>query len=178
MSSRENFVICVDYSTNKIKWILGDPSKAWHDYPSLRRYALTLATGSQPPIGQHAVSISGDNLLLFDDGANSFNQSPAGDNRDYSACRKYRIDTRAMRATEIWNYTADRKIYSPYCSSIYEDRPRNYLVDYAVETDGTTELVGLDSRGAKAFDYKYTTQAFCGTSWNALPIHWESLKFR
>ena len=54
VSSRENFLICLDYETGAIKWILGDPTKKWHQFPSLRRYALTLAPGSLPPIGQHA----------------------------------------------------------------------------------------------------------------------------
>ena len=58
VSSRENFLICIDYATGRIKWILGDPTKKWHQFPSLRRYALTLAPGSLPPIGQHAISVT------------------------------------------------------------------------------------------------------------------------
>ena len=42
ISSRENFLICLDYETSAIKWILGDPTKKWHQFPSLRRFALTL----------------------------------------------------------------------------------------------------------------------------------------
>src|SRR5262249_48906971 len=38
VSSRENFVIALDYETGDIKWILGDPTKAWYQYPSLRKY--------------------------------------------------------------------------------------------------------------------------------------------
>ena len=36
VSSRENFVICVDYNTSAIKWILGDPAKKWYQFPSLQ----------------------------------------------------------------------------------------------------------------------------------------------
>ena len=32
VSSRENFVICLDYNTSAIKWILGDPTKKWHQF--------------------------------------------------------------------------------------------------------------------------------------------------
>lgn len=60
VSSRENFVICVDYETSAIKWILGDPTKAWYQYPSLRKFALTLGRDTYPPIGQHSVSITED----------------------------------------------------------------------------------------------------------------------
>ncbi len=72
ISSRENFVICIDYKTRTIKWILGDPTKKWHQFPSLAHFALMLAPGSLPPIGQHAVSVTYDqNLLLFDNGLRS-----------------------------------------------------------------------------------------------------------
>src|SRR5262249_41181334 len=105
VSSRENFVICLDYDSGAIKWILGDPTKKWYGFPSLRQYALELAPGSQPPIGQHAVSISYDqNLLLFDNGAGSWFQIPKGEVRSYSSARKYQVDTTANTATEIWNF--------------------------------------------------------------------------
>ena len=80
VSSRENFLICLDYKTSAIKWILGDPTKKWHQFPSLRKFALTLAPGSLPPIGQHAPSITFDqNLMVFDNGRNSVFQKPPGD---------------------------------------------------------------------------------------------------
>ena len=83
VSSRENFVICLDYKTSAIKWILGDPTKKWYQFPSLRKFALTVAPGSLPPIGQHAPSITFDqNLLLFDNGQNShFSESSRGSTR-------------------------------------------------------------------------------------------------
>ena len=72
ISSRENFLICLDYETSAIKWILGDPTKKWYQFPSLRKFALTLSPGSLPPIGQHAPSITYDqNLLVLDNGQNS-----------------------------------------------------------------------------------------------------------
>src|SRR5436190_2565955 len=72
ISSRENFLICLDYQTRAIKWILGDPTKAWYQFPSLRKFALALAPGSLPPIGQHAVSITYDqNVLVLDNGQQS-----------------------------------------------------------------------------------------------------------
>ena len=63
ISSRENFLICLDYETRAIKWILGDPTKKWYQFPSLRRYAMTVEPGSLPPIGQHAPSITFDQGL-------------------------------------------------------------------------------------------------------------------
>ncbi len=55
VSSRENFVVKIDYSTGAIKWIFGDPTKSkyWYNSPSLRAKALTLAGGGLYPDGQH-----------------------------------------------------------------------------------------------------------------------------
>src|ERR1051326_7501081 len=105
VSSREDFVIALDYDTGAIKWILGDPTKKWYQFPSLRQYALTVAPGSLAPDGQHAVSIThDDDLLLFDNGRASDNQSPAGVDRGYSTPRQYSLDFKGNVATEIWKY--------------------------------------------------------------------------
>jgi arylsulfate sulfotransferase len=181
VSSRENFVIAVDYDTQQIKWILGDPTKKWHQFASLRQFALSVDPSSLPPIGQHAVSIThDDNLLLFDDGLSSIFQNPHGADRTYSAPRKYHIDTQAMTATEIWNYPNGQSLYSRICSSVYEDDPTDYLVDYAdISNLGSTqfaELLGLDDGNNKVFDYRYTTSA-CSTAWNSIPIHLEQMTF-
>ena len=42
VSSRENFLIKVNYSTHDIVWILGDPTKYWYSFPSLRAKALII----------------------------------------------------------------------------------------------------------------------------------------
>lgn len=117
ISSRENFVICIDYETLAIKWILGDPTKKWHQFPSLAKYALDLAAGSLPPIGQHAVSITFDqNVMVFDNGKDSDIQIPIGAMRDYSSPRKYHIDLDTNTATEVWNYEMDQTVVSGICS--------------------------------------------------------------
>ena len=82
VSSRENFVMKIDYASGDLIWILGDPTKYWYTFPSLRAKALTLADGGFYPIGQHATSITSDGLLMvFNDGTGSVNQpqgAPAG----------------------------------------------------------------------------------------------------
>ena len=178
-SSRENFVIAVDYDSGAIKWILGDPTKHWYSFSSLRQFALTLGFDTLPPIGQHAVSVPGDQLLLFDDGAGSLYQQPPGETRTYSAPRKYQIDLGAFRATEAWHYLPDPSVYSPYCSSVYEDAPDNYLIDYTLGGPFIyTGLVGLDAQGNVAFNYQYDELDFCGTAWNAIQVHWENLQLK
>ena len=184
VSSRENFVICVDYETNGIRWILGDPTKKWYQFPSLRRFAIGVAPGSLPPIGQHAPSITYDqNLLLFDNGQESQFQDPKGAHRDYASPRKYSVDLVARVATELWNYPANQNIHCPFCSSIYEDAPLNYLIDYAIVNGGGppniptfAQLAGLDAGGDRIFYYQYPTVG-CNTAYNSIPIHLENSKF-
>jgi arylsulfate sulfotransferase len=182
VSSREDFLICIDYTTSAIKWILGDPEKAWYQFPSLRQYALALTPGSLPPIGQHAVSITYDQgILVFDNGLNSLFLQPPGVFRPYASPRKYHIDLATMTATEVWNYPMDQSVNSPYCGSVYEDLPLNYLVTYAYVMEASGEasharILGLDASGERVFDYQYPT-AGCLTAFNAVPLHLESTAF-
>ena len=182
VSSRENFLICLDYETGAIKWILGDPTKKWYQFPSLRKFALTLAPGSLPPIGQHAPSITYDqNLLIIDNGQSSVFQVPKGDQRDYASPRKYRLDLVAKTATEVWNYPVNESVHCPYCSSVYEDAPFNYLIDYAFVNGGLgipvfAQLLGLNAAGDRIFHYQYPA-INCGKIYRAFPVHLENIKF-
>jgi arylsulfate sulfotransferase len=180
VSSRENFVIKLDYKTGAIIWIFGDPTKYWYTFSSLRAKALTLAPGGLYPIGQHALSITSDGLLmLFNDGLGSVTQpagAPAGETRTYSTVSAYSIDERSMTASEVWDYDAGKTIFSPFCSSAYEAPDKSILVDYAVADDGTAALlVGLDSAHNVVFEFEYENSG-CGTSWNARPMPLDNLK--
>ena len=174
VSSRENFLIKLDYSTGNIKWILGDPTKYWYTFPSLRAKALTLQPGNLYPIGQHAVSITSDGLMMvFNDGAASANQpagAPAGQTLNYSAVSAYSIDPAAGTAQEVWRFDYGQSISARFCSSVYEASGGSLLVDYATAAaDTEVRMVGLDPGHNVVFDFEYETQA-CNTSWNATPI--------
>ena len=181
-SSRESFVICLDYQTDTIKWILGDKTKKWYQFPSLAKYALTVPEGSLTPIGQHSISITYDqHLLLFDNGSASQFHMPPGENRSYTTVRKYRLDLNARTATEVWNYDRGQTIMSPFCGSIYEDAPLNYVMDYAMvgfpgPPPPTAHLLGLDATGRQIFAYQYPTFA-CNTAYNTTPLHLENTAF-
>jgi arylsulfate sulfotransferase len=183
VSSRENFLICLNYDTGTIKWILGDPTKKWHQFPSLRRFALTLAPGSLPPIGQHAVSITFDqNIMVFDNGQNSTFEEPPGAQRAYSSPRKYKLDLNGKTATEVWNFDLGQSLWCPYCGSVYEDAPFNYLINFTyingVHDPGSlAQWIGLNSDGDMAFRYQYQSAPGCTVSFNAIPLHLENTKF-
>ena len=183
ISSRENFLICLDYNSRAIKWIFGDPTKKWYTFPSLRRFAVTAAPGSLYPIGQHAPSITFDQgLMILDNGQKSLLHDPPGDQREYASPRKYSLDLEHNVFTEVWNFPQQQNIHCPFCSSVYEDQPYNYLIDYAFVNGGLpgiptfAQLQGLNARGETIYRYQYPTVG-CNTAYNSIPIHLESTKF-
>ena len=179
VSSREIGVFGISYSTSKIKWILGDRSKLWYTFPSLRKFALTLPSGAVAPTGQHAVSITSQGeLMLFDNGTGSYN-SPGntvpGPSRSYGAPRRYTINEKRLTASLAWSYERGQQVYSPICSSIYQDG-KSYVVNYASEGWGADiRLVGLGAGDATAFEYVYPGDWSNG--WNTQPVHLEGMKF-
>jgi hypothetical protein len=136
VSSREDFLIKLDYDTGDIIWILGDPTKYWYTFPSLRAKALTLQAGGLYPIGQHGVSITSKGLVMvMNDGFGSASQpsgAPTGETRMYSAVSAYSIDAAANTATEVWHFDYGQTIYSDICGSAYEASDQSVLVNYAV----------------------------------------------
>ncbi len=181
ISSRENFLIKLNYTTHDIVWIFGDPTKYWYTFPSLRAKALTLDAGGLYPIGQHGVSVTSDGyVMIFNDGLGSLNQptgESAGLTRTYSAVSAYSIDTAAMTAHEVWDFDYGQTIYSPICGSSYEAPGKTYLVDFPTAANRTqTRLVGLDGNLDVAFDFQYAQPNQCGAAWNAIPIELEKLE--
>lgn len=178
VSSRENFVIKIDYDSGAIRWILGDPSKYWYSFASLRAQALNLDAAGLYPIGQHALSFTqAGELLLFNDGTPSTNQPagmPVGASRSYSAVSAYTINTAQGSATEAWRYDHGQSLYSAYCSSVNQLPGGGLLVDYAMADQGThARLIGVDAQRNVVFDFQYPTSG-CNTSWNAMPIALEA----
>ena len=173
VSSREDFVIAVDYTTKAIKWILGDIQKQWYQFASLRAFALNPTPGTVTPIGQHALSVQNNQLMLFDDGFQSFAHNPSGNSRGVSVCRKYAVDPVAMTVSETWTFNHEPPIWSSICSSVYQVG-ESYLVDYANNGSGPI-LVGLGADNAIGFEYRYPLNYAGG--WNALPINLSSLTF-
>ena len=182
ISSRENFVVKLDYDTGAIRWVFGDTSKHWYvNYPSLRALALKLEAG-KAPIGQHSLSVTPDRqLLLFNNGLGSLNQpagTPPGLSRSFSTPSRYKIDDKARTAREVWTYEPGRELFSDICSSVYEATPGNYLIAYSTVAARTSaRLLGVDSQGKVAFDFAYPS-AVCDTVFIAEPLAWNDLKLR
>jgi arylsulfate sulfotransferase len=180
VSSRENFLIKVNYSTHAIIWILGDPTKYWYTFPSLRAKALTLNAGGDYPIGQHGVSITADGyIMVMNDGYGSLNQppgEPSGLTRTFSEVSAYSVNAAAMTAQNVWNFNDGQTIFSPICGSSYESG-KSYLVDFATADDFlTARLIGLDANKNVVFDFQYASPGDCYAAWNAIPIPLENLQ--
>ena len=119
---------------------------------------------------------------MFDNGQNSTFQEPAGAQRSYSAPRKYKLDLNAKTATEIWNFELGQSLWCPFCGSVYEDAPFNYLIDFTfvdgVKDPGSlAQWIGLNEDGETAFRYQYHGTPGCTVSFNAIPLHLENTKF-
>ena len=182
VSSRENFVVKIDYQTGTIVWIFGDPTRYWFAFPSLRAKALSLTGAALYPSGQHALSITaGGALMLFDNGQPASNPPPGGATgafRPYSGVAAFQIDPLARTATQLWRFDHDPAIKAPFCSSAYEAADGSVLVSYATADNfAHARLIGLDSQRRVTFDFQYDTTP-CGTSWNAVPLALERLDYR
>jgi outer membrane lipoprotein-sorting protein len=182
ISSRENFVVKLDYATGQIKWLFGDTTKNWYvNFPSLRSVALKLTSGN-PPIGQHALSILPDGgLLLFNNGTASLNNlpgAPSGATLPFSAPVKYAIDEQAGTAAAVWTYEHDRSLVSDICSSVFQAGANSYLVTYSTtEAQTKARLMGVDTSGKVAFDFEYPTRQ-CATAFLASPIDFGALNLK
>jgi hypothetical protein len=182
VSSRENFVIKLDYDTGAIKWILGDPTKYWYSFPSLRAKALTILSGGLAPIGQHSLSLTPDGqLLMFNNGFESLNMpagAPAGASRNYSAVTAFIIDPIAMTATPGLTFDDNRSLRSPICSSAYLSEDGSMLINYS-QTENSTVLrvKGLNPQQQVVFDFSYPTTFGCASSWNSVIVPFENLRF-
>lgn len=180
VSSRENFVVKIDYNTGKIIWLLGDETKHWYTYPSLQKLAISLTAG-QVPIGQHAVSMTREGkLLLFNNGRKSFNNlagSPTGIDLASSQTAIFDIDSQNKSGQMIWSF--DDGIYSDICSSIYEDKTTaqgDYLINYAAADNRTRVIIqGVNKEKQKLFEFSYPSATPCATSWNAIQIPLENI---
>jgi len=182
VSSRENFVVKLDYDSGAIRWILGDPAKHWYaNYPSLRALALRVTEG-KVPVGQHSLSVLANrDLLLFNNGLASLNQpagAPRGLNRTFSTPSRYAIDETTRTAREVWTWEGERELLSDICSSTYEAAPNQYLVAYSALAGRTqARLIALDAGGAIAFDFAYPGP-LCDTVFLAQPFGLNGLTLR
>ena len=178
VSSRQNFLIKLDYDTGEIVWIFGDPRKYWYTIPSLRAKALTLDAGGTYPLGQHAVSIPANGkIMVFNNGNISGNGHQVGANEKppnplRSLVSYYTVNADAKTAVQDWQYDHPDGLYSNVCSSAYMAPDQSLLVLYAIPQ----RMVGLDANKNIVFDFAYSATSRC-SGFNATPVPFGNLNF-
>jgi arylsulfate sulfotransferase len=187
VSSRENFVLKIDYSTKRIRWILGNTAKKWYQLYPLSLQPLTLEVIGKAPIGQHAVSLvdSGvpgqQSLLLFNNGLGGTPGLDVDVGRTYSAVSLYEIDETARTATEVWTFDADQQYYSPSCSSAYKTAGGDFLVNFATtEWYKVVVIMIVDVDKNVLFSMKVPKRTIdtgsCGTAYLVREIRLENMQ--
>ena len=140
----QDAVINIDYDTEKLNWIIGDPTNWSEEY---QKYFFT-------PVGddfewqwsQHAAMITPEGyVFIFDNGNNkSKNEDEYVDAEDsYSRGVMYKIDTEKMTIEQVWEYGKERgsEFYSPYISDVdYLDKDH-----YIVHSGGIVYVDGKNS---------------------------------
>ena len=127
----QDAVINIDYETEELNWIIGDPTNWSEEY---QKYFFT-------PVGddfewqwsQHAAMITPEGyVFLFDNGNNkSKNKEEYVDAEDsYSRGVMYKISTEDMTIEQIWEYGKERgsEFYSPYISDVDYLEENHYIV--------------------------------------------------
>lgn len=127
----QDIVLNIDYNTEEINWILGDPTNWSKEF---QKYFLTpIGSDFEYQYAQHAAKIlpNGD-LFLFDNGNNRSkikeNAIPATEN--YSRGVIYRINQNEKTVEQIWQYGKElgSEFYSPYISDVDQLEENHYLI--------------------------------------------------
>ncbi len=195
-SSRENFVIKVDYTTGNIIWILGDEEKFWYkNFTSLQELSVRLNNTNEKPIGQHSLSLTNNpfELMLFNNQLASFaHHHPDGASlgiNDFNSSFpvRYIIDSHSRTGAEVWRY--DSAIHSIICSSVYgdfkDDQINEYLITYAhANIDSRNDIISIlqivNEEGDiifEAFREKDSNSRPCRFAWNSIIIDLSNLTF-
>lgn len=124
-------VVAIDYTSGKLKWILGDPTGWPSEY---QKYFFTPKDDNfEWQWSQHAAMVTPEGyIFLFDNGNNKSKikaqYTPAS--KSYSRGVMYKIDTKQMTIEQVWQYGKERgsSYYSPYISDVDYLAKNRYLV--------------------------------------------------
>lgn len=176
LSSRENFVVKIDYATGDILWILGSLLKPWAQWFPNGLLPHALAVVGQPPVGQHALSVSADGarLMMFDNGKGGLTFPEAGETRTSSRVVVYEIDEPNRTASEAWSFDLPDGNFCPFRSSAYWTRDGSVLIHGSAPVSGTgDEILVVNSDQELLFRARHMGTRSFGYSARELP--WDDL---
>lgn len=140
----QDAVINIDYDTEKLNWIIGDPTNWNEEYQ--KYFFKPVGDDFEWQWSQHAAMITPEGYaFIFDNGNNkSKNEDEYVDAEDsYSRGVMYKIDTEKMTIEQVWEYGKERgsEFYSPYISDVdYLDKDH-----YIVHSGGIVYVDGKNS---------------------------------
>lgn len=152
-------VINIDYSTNKLNWIIGDPTN-WHkDY---QKYFFKPVGDLEWQFAQHSAKITPEGyVFIFDNGNNkSKNKKDYVKAKDsYSRGVMYKIDTKKMEIQQVWQYGKERKseFYSPYISEVDYLAKNHYIVHSGGTSYKNNQVLNVPASLGDADKLKSTT---------------------
>ena len=140
----QDAVINIDYDTEKLNWIIGDPTNWSEEYQ--KYFFKPVGDDFEWQWSQHAAMITPEGyVFIFDNGNNkSKNEDEYVDAEDsYSRGVMYKSDTEKMTIEQVWEYGKERgsEFYSPYISDVdYLDKDH-----YIVHSGGIVYVDGKNS---------------------------------
>lgn len=152
----QDAVINIDYTTQKLNWIIGDSTNWSKEY---QKYFFKNPdnTTFEWQWSQHAAMITPEGyVFLFDNGNNKSKQKEnyVSAENSYSRGVMYKIDTKKMTIEQVWEYGKERgsEFYSPYISDV------DYLEKdhYIVHSGGIVYVDGKNSNQPAGFSKQAT----------------------
>lgn len=127
-------IMNIDYETQKINWILGDPEKWPQEY--VDKYFFTPDPAQETFewfYAQHACMILPDgDVLLFDNGAwrSKYAEKDIPAEEKFSRGVRYHLDLEKRIVTQVWQFGKEEKsdFFSPHISNIDYYGKSNYMV--------------------------------------------------
>jgi arylsulfate sulfotransferase len=190
ISARQSLgVFKIDYHTGDIQWILNDTSFNWFTYPQLADRALRPLEGCELPMGQHSpVPLSGNRLLMLDNGYNGYETTGSGNGKvrggkDYSRLVVYEIneENRTVHQTFQYGTEMEKSLYSKFAGNAgYDPETETYYglfgtIDMDNQSSYQGRVIEVDESGSVLFDAQLTALKPGELFFRGEKIHLESL---
>ena len=138
-----NQILSIDKTFTKIEWRLGGPNS---DYsfpnPSDRFYH------------QHsAKELPNGHILIYDNG----NGRPQNEGGEYSRALELSLDDYDMRATKVWEYTYDKKIFSSSKGNVTRLPNGNSMIGFIGKSGQPQTTVEVDAKGNLVWENTFTS---------------------
>ena len=128
-------IVSVNYETKQLNYVFTNPNNELFKNSVWNKYIVKLESGRYP-LGEHSPKITNDgSIAFFNNGYNRYhgfenggNDSVSAYSNNYSSAEIYRIDN--MKAKLVWQFDADKKLFSHQYGSISIDSNNKKLINF------------------------------------------------